>query len=399
MNVARTLVEPCRDPGRKDDVSVTTTAKARSVRSVPRVLQVVVTLMPGGTEYLVVEICKRLSQEFGMAVCCMEQEGLWAPALQAEGIEVVALGRRHGFRPEIGRRIAQTAAQRGATLLHCHQYSPFVYGRIAKYWNPALKLIYTEHGRLSDAPPPWKRRLVNPILARFDGPIVAVSDELRSYMLASRFPDRRVSVVHNGIAAGTLPSPAERRNARRTLRVDDDEFVAMTVARLDPVKDLGTLLEAFAIVRRDIPGARLFMVGDGLERETLAARIARDDLAGCVTLTGYRSDVRALLPAADLYVNSSISEGISITILEAMASGLPVVATAVGGTPEVVDRTTGVLVPIRHPDRLAAAILALANDRARRGAYGEAGRRRVVAAFTIERMVGDYARMYRRLLE
>ena len=362
------------------------------------VLHVVLSLTPGGTEHLVVELCKRLRPEFRVAVCCLDTDGAWAADVRKGGVEVTSLGRRHGFRPDLGRRIAQLAAERQLTVLHCHQYSPFVYGRIATYWNRRLKLVYTEHGRLSDAPPTWKRRLVNPMLSRFDGAIVGVSHELRHYMIDSGFPSGAVSVIHNGIAPGSLPSVIDRQRARRSLGLDDHAFVAATVARLDPVKDLMTLLEAFVTVRRRIPSARLVIVGDGPERERLAARAERSDLAGAVHITGYRSDVRALLPAADVYVSSSISEGVSLTILEAMAAGVPVVATAVGGTPEILEDGGGLLVPSRDTDQLASAILSLAVDRRRRTDMAAAARRRLETSFTIDRMVEDYARTYRRLL-
>ena len=369
-----------------------------SVLRAPVVLQVVLSLEPGGTEQLVVEICKRVQPAFRPIVCCVDGEGAWASKLQASGIDVVALHRPPGFRPEIGLRIARLAARHGARLLHCHHYSPFVYGRIAAWWDRRLKLIYTEHGRLSDAAPSAKRRVVNPILARFDGPIFAVSDELRRYMVTARFPADRVRVIHNGIVAGTLPTSDDRRRARFLLGLDDDAFVAFTVARLDPVKDLVTAIDAFAGVRRQVPRARLVIVGDGPEHDRLAARAACPDVSGAVSLIGYRSDVTALLPAADVYVNSSISEGISLTILEAMAAGLPVVATAVGGTPEVIDSATGVLVPARNPERLGVALTGLALDVRRRGELGRAARRRLEAQFAIERMVDQYVRAYQQLL-
>jgi L-malate glycosyltransferase len=362
----------------------------------PRVMQVVLSLTPGGTEHLVVQICKRLPAEYGTVVCCLGAEGEWAADLQARGIEVRALQRRAGFRPEVGRAIARFAAERDIDVLHCHQYSPFVYGRIAAMWNRRLRIVYTEHGRLSDAPPSWKRRLVNPLLSRFDGRIVAVSHELRDYMIESRFPRERVSVIHNGIEPGQAASTLDRRRARMLLGLDERAFVVTTVARLDPVKDLITLLDAFAFVRKRVPSARLVIVGDGPERQRLAERAGRDDLAGAVQITGYRSDVRALLPAADLYASSSISEGVSITILEAMATGIPVVATAVGGTPEILsDGTGGILVPSREPVRMATAIVALAQDQHRRASLAAAARRRLEASFTIDRMVDDYARSYR----
>jgi L-malate glycosyltransferase len=375
-------------------------APHRDMPRTPRVLQVVLSLTPGGTEHLVVEICRRLAPEFGVAVCCLDNEGEWAADLQARGVEVRALRRRPGFRPQVGRAIAQFAEERQIDVLHCHQYSPFVYGRFATVWNRRLKIVYTEHGRLSDARPSRKRRLVNPWLSRFDGSIVAVSHELREYMIDARFPRDRVDVVHNGVEPAAVPSGADRRRARHELGLDDRAFVVATVARLDPVKDLTTLLEAFAIVRRRVPSAQLLIVGDGPERDCLAARAAQPDLAGSVHLTGYRSDVRALLPAADVYASSSISEGVSITILEAMAAGIPVVATAVGGTPEVFpeEAAGGILVPCRDSERLATAIASLALDPRRRAAMAAAGRRRLATAITNDPMGDDYARSYRGLV-
>jgi L-malate glycosyltransferase len=386
---------------------IATAAPARGVlrahrsaaRTEGRILQVVLSLAPGGTERLVIEICKRLAPSFDVAICCLDDDGAWAADARAHGVDVVALHRRDGFRPGIGRRIARLAAARRIDLLHCHQYSPFVYGRIATGWHRRLKLVYTEHGRLSDAPPTWKRRLVNPLLAGFDGAIIAVSEELRRHMLEARFPAARVAVVRNGIEVGARPSAGDRGAARRALGITGAAPLAVSVARLDTVKDFGTLLDAFATVRRRLPDARLLIVGDGPERAWMTQRAARPDLDGAVVLLGYRDDVRAVIAAADVYVNSSISEGISITILEAMAAGLPVVATAVGGTPEVLTGDAGgVLVPSRDPGRLASALLELLADPDRRAAMGTAARRRLETAFTIDRMVDEYVNTYRRLL-
>ena len=373
---------------------------AASPRLQPRVMQVVLSLSPGGTERLVIEICRRLGRGFDVSVCCLDGDGAWAGELRDRGIEVVALNRRPGFRPEIGRQIARLAAERRVNLLHCHQYSPFVYGRLAQMWQPGVKLVYTEHGRLSDAPPSWKRQVVNPLLSWFDGPIVAVSDELRQYMVASRFPRARVAVIHNGIDTAALPAPGDRRRARALLGFDDRALIAATVARLDTVKDFPSLLDAFARVRHVMPQAQLLIVGDGPQRSALETRARQDDLAGSVHFLGLRSDVRAILPAADIYVNSSISEGVSITILEAMAAGVPVVATSAGGTPEVLaEGEAGVLVPVRNPERLAQAILGLAADSGARARFAVRGRRRVESSFTIQRMVAEYAQLYHGLLD
>ena len=366
----------------------------------PHLMQVVLSLAPGGTERLVIEISRRLAGIFDVTVCCLDDEGAWAPELRNAGIEVIALRRESGFRPGIGRQIAQLARERGVALLHCHQYSPFVYGRIAKAVHPQLGLIYTEHGRLSDAPPSWKRQLVNPLLSQFDGAIVAVSDDLRQYMNASRFPRARVGVVRNGIDPAPLPSAADRRLARERLGIADGEFVIASVARLDPVKDFPMMLDAYAAARPSLPPSRLLLIGDGPERPALEARAARPDLAGAVQFLGMRDDARALLCAADLYANSSISEGVSITILEAMAAGVPIVATSAGGTPEVLaDGLAGVLVPARNPERLAQAMVALAKDGAMRKRLAHLGRQRVETSFTVQRMVAEYVQLYHRFLD
>ncbi len=358
-------------------------------------LQVVLSLGPGGTERLVIEIAKRTAPVLGAAVCCLDEPGAWAAELSDRGIVVEALHRTPGFHPGLGLRIAEVAARHGARVLHCHHYSPYVYGQIAALRRPGLRVVFTEHGRLSDAPPSAKRRIANLVLGRLPARIYAVSRHLRRHMVAEGFPPHRVGVVYNGIDVGPPPAPEDRAEARRLLSVPGDRFLVGTVGRLDPVKDLAMLIAAVAALRRDVPAAELVVVGDGPERERLAEAARAAGVAGAVRFTGHRGDVRRLLPALDIYANSSTHEGVSLTILEAMAAGLPVVATAVGGNPEVVrDGETGVLVPARAPDALARAARDLAAAPAARRALGEAGRRRVETAFTIDRMVADYVRAY-----
>jgi len=359
------------------------------------VLQVVLNLSPGGTERLVVETVRRLRDRYRIAVCCLDEAGAWAEELRQEGIEVVALRRQPGFRPSLGRQIAALAARHDARVLHCHHYSPFVYGCVARLCNPRLRLLFTEHGRLNDGPPSRKRRLANAVLSRFPDRVCVVSEDLRRHMGAEGFPLDGVRVVTNGIDPTAPQGEAARRTARAMLGAGEDTFVIGTVGRLNPVKDLPTLVAAFARGNAFGRGARLAIVGDGEERETLAAHAAA--VPG-VTLLGHRSDARLLMAGFDAYVSSSIFEGISLTILEAMAAGLPVVATRVGGTPEVVvDGETGLLIPPRDPAALGAALTRLAADPTAARAMGRAGRARVCERFTLDRMVNQYATAYAEL--
>jgi glycosyltransferase involved in cell wall biosynthesis len=362
------------------------------------VMQVVLSLAPGGTERLVVELATRLAHRFRMPICCLDEAGEWAEDLSRLGIPVTSLQRQPGFHPTLGVRLARVAAAHGATILHCHHYSPFVYGRIAALVSPRLQLVFTEHGRLSDGPPALKRRIANTLVGRSVAPMFAVSAALRTHMLAEGFSADRVAVIHNGIDPGPVAGPAARRRARIALGIAPDTFLVGTAARLDPVKDLAVLVNAVAALRARIPSARLVIVGDGPERGALEAAIREHGALDAMQLIGYRSDVRDLLPAFDVYVNSSISEGVSLTILEAMAASLPVVATSVGGTPEVVvDGVTGILVEPRRPDLIAQALIQLAENPFHARDLGTAGRARLEERFTIDRMIRDYEHAYERL--
>ena len=363
-----------------------------------RVLHVVLSLWPGGTEQLVVELCRRSADQFQPVVCCLDDHGSWGADLARRGTEVIALQRQPGFRPSLGYQIARIAARCKASVLHCHHYSPFVYGRLAKLVRPGLQVVFTEHGRFNDGPPLARRRAVNPWLARIPGPIYAVSAALREHMLAEGYPADRVSVIHNGIDPGPVPGELERQRARTALGVSDDTFLVGTAARLDPVKDLPTLITAFASLRHAQPRVRLAIAGDGPERARLEQQIAELGLGADIALLGHREDVRRLMPGFDLYVNSSISEGISVTILEAMAACVPVVATRVGGNPEiVVDGANGLLVPARSPLALAAAMRRVADTPPMRGSFAREGRQTVERNFRIDQMVDRYAQVYRAL--
>jgi glycosyltransferase involved in cell wall biosynthesis len=224
--------------------------------------------------------------------------------------------------------------------------------------------------------------------------LYAVSHDLRRHLLREAVPER-MSVIWNGIDPGPRPDADARARARQRIGAADGDVLVGTVARLDAVKDLPMLMRAIAVARSMVPTVRLVIVGEGPARAAIERTVAEVALETSVHLTGQRNDVRELMPAFDLYVNSSISEGISLTLLEAMAAERAIVATAVGGTPEVVcDGATGVLVPPGDAGALGAAMAALLKEPMRAAALGEAGRRRVLQHFTLDRMVEAYAAVY-----
>lgn len=360
-----------------------------------RLMHLVLDLDPGGTQRLVIEMSKRLRQRMELQICCLDRPGEWAHELIELGIPVVSLWRRPGFRPSMAREIAGLARRHGTDIVHCHHYSPFIYGTLAARLYSGLRVVYTEHGRITDTPPSGKRKLANLVFARLPGRFHAVSRNLRQQMIAEGFPSHRVEIIHNGIEVGPSPSAADRAAARRLLHLSDDILVIGTVARFDPVKDLETLIEAFGTIARERPEAHLVLVGDGQERSRLTRAVERAGVAERTHFAGARRDARRLLPAFDIFANTSLTEGISVTLLEAMAASLPVVATQVGGTPEVViDGETGILVRPRDSHRLAAALGNLADDSTRRAELGDGGRDRVCRSFTVKEMIEEYLRVY-----
>ncbi len=182
---------------------------------------------------------------------------------------------------------------------------------------------------------------------------------------------------------------------RRALCLPQDVVVIGTVGRLDPVKDHPNLLRAFASLSQWDEAARLIIVGDGPMRKEIESEVHELNVVDKVKLLGERKDIADILRAVDIFALTSIAEGISNTILEAMATGLPVVATRVGGNPELVRHgVTGQLVPSGDVAALKSALASYARDPELRGVHGKAARQRAVEKFSLERMAAEYEKLY-----
>jgi glycosyltransferase involved in cell wall biosynthesis len=212
-------------------------------------------------------------------------------------------------------------------------------------------------------------------------------------------PVQGIDIVPNGLDLPPMPAQAERLAVRRDLGLGDAALLLLFVGRLVPEKNLLLLLDALS---RLPPEQRplLWLAGEGPERRRIEADVARLGLADGVRLLGERSDTRRLMQAADLLVLPSREEGLSNVLLEAMGSGLPVIATAVGGSPELIDdRVTGRLLPSDDAAGLASTIAALAADAGERRRLAAAARAQAEARFTLGAMVDHTARIYDRCID
>jgi glycosyltransferase involved in cell wall biosynthesis len=288
-------------------------------------------------------------------------------------------------------------------VVHTHAAKAGLLGRIAARLAGVPVVVHTYHGHvLRGYFGPVKTaffRALEALLGRSTDALVTVSEAVKADLVALRVaPASRIRVLPLGLDLSGLRG--EHAAAGASLRTPGEQgpLVGM-VGRLVPIKDVPTFLEAAARVRASFPECRFALVGDGEERARLEARAAELGLAEAVRFHGWRRDLAAVYAELDVVVNSSRNEGTPVALIEALAAGRPVVATRVGGTPDLLaEGRHGRLVPPGDPEALAAAIVATLEDPDGSRTRALAGRDHVLAQYDIARLVDDVDRLYRELL-
>ncbi len=359
---------------------------------------VVPDLRVGGLQAMAVRLALALDRRsFTPTLYTFDGGGPLEDDLACGGVAHVHLPRGKGADPGHARTLAARFVADGIRLVHCHNITALFHGARAAHRAGRLPVLYTEHDR--DMPAPLRHRLLHRWLARRVDHTVVVSERLREALVRwEGFPEQRTTTLLNGIDDPRSAFPGPRQAARAELGWDDSP-VALAVGSLTPVKNHAGLIEAFADVRRRLPRARLAIAGIGELREELQRRASALP-PGAVTLLGERRDVARLLAAADVFVLSSRSEGLSLSLVEAHAMGRSSLATDVGGNGEVLQHgITGLLVPAGDPAPLGDALATLLADPGRRALFEGAARDRYLSAFTHERMVALYVGHYRALMQ
>lgn len=363
-----------------------------------RVGFVVHVMQVAGAEVLVRETIDRLGSRIEPTVFCLDSLGPIGEELLKRGVPVVGLNRKPGWDFSVSRRLAREATARRIEVVHAHQYTPFFYAAFAKpLIRPMPKLILTEHGRhYPDVVSPQRRAFNRLILDRFADEVNAcIGFSARALSRVDGFRGNRIGVIENGIAVEDYGPAPDRAALRISLGLDPAKRYLAHVARHHPVKDQAMLLRGFAFAA--LPDVELLMVGDGPLRNELEALAREVGIAERVRFLGIRSDVADVLRASDAFALTSVSEAASLTLLEAMATGLPVVVTVVGGNPEIVrSGLDGLLVPRGDAAACGAALVRLFTERGLIERLGANARERVRENYRIERTVEAYYRMYRR---
>lgn len=365
------------------------------------VLQVVHAMGIGGTERVVRDLARHFeNDQFRTSVACLDALGAFGEELRAAGMPTHVLGRRPGVDVRVAIRLARVCRAGGVDIIHAHQYTPYFYAAAACLLVPRVKVVFTEHGRFEPDVRSVRRVVWNRLLRGVTAGVTAVSEFTRERLVAcERIPRARIEVIYNGVDVDGADAAPPREASRAVLGLPPHGKVVLSVGRLDRVKDFGTLIRAMAKVVIDVPDAILLIAGDGdaTYRHELVEISDALGIASRVRFLGSRRDVSTLLAACDVFALTSITEATSMTILEAMSAGRPVVATSVGGNPElVVPRSTGTLVPAGDSGATAEALAELLTDPDRAGRLGLAGRRRVTERFTRTAAFAAYEQIYRK---
>jgi len=365
---------------------------------VPRILYLVETTGHGGTETVIVQLIRGLRGSEFQPVLGVVGEGWLAQAAREAGAEVVLLDRRSrydGWDLTAVLRLAALIRRQDIDVVHSFLFHMNVLGTLAARLTrrPCIASLRSVHYDFAT----WYRRWAWRLVGRCASRITAVSQQARDTLCRhTSIAAERVTVIPNGVNTDRfLPGP--RRGLLQLVGVPTDAFVVGTVGRLDPVKGHRYLLEAAAEVVKVHPECHFVLVGHGVPAavQETAWQAARLGLDGRVHVLGAREDVPELLREMDVFVLPSVSEGMSNALLEAMATGLPVVATKAGGSPEVVERgKSGLLVPRCDSRGLSMAIACLIEDPTLRDRLAEAARERVCVGRGLPLMIKRYLALY-----
>ncbi len=348
-----------------------------------RIAHLSVSLTMGGAEKLLAEFARHMDPErFDLRFISLGQKGAVAEEIEAHGWPVTALNQPEGLRKWLIFQLGWLLRQWKVDILHTHNTKSLFYGAPAAWLAQVPVTVHTRHGQRFGSSP--LHTSVFRVLTRLTDRVVCVSRDSTGLSATEGIGRRRLRTIWNGIDITRFTYAGPCANGP-----------VIMVGRLSSEKDVATLIRAAALARQAFPAFRLQVAGEGKCLPDLRQLASDLNLNSAVEFLGEVHNVPELLAKSSLLVLPSLTEGISLTLLEAMARGLPVVATHVGGNPEVVvDGQTGYLVPIQQPAQLAACMVDLLRNPQRSIEMGRRARDRVLKHFDVARMVANYESLY-----
>ncbi len=364
-----------------------------------KVLHLLPSMEIGGLETMVLNLASGLDRrQYSPTICCFDGLGPLAEDAAARKLDICQLKRKPGIDWTYPWKLSRFLKCCRTQVLHLHNPTAFFYGTLAGKLARIPCIVYTEHGR--DVSTGWKVRFAHRCLARMVDRIIVVADYGRRLLSdVEGIDDRRITVIYNGIDGGRF----DRHNysdkydlIRHALGATGQNKLIGIVGRLDPIKNHVLLIRSVVEIKKLVPRVKLLIIGDGPERRKLESLVQELGLNDYITFLGARTDIPEILSVLDVYVLPSFSEGLSLTLVEACASGLPIVATRVGGNEEVVIHgENGLTVESDDLQGLAKAIESMLTDMNTANMMGIKGRARYERYFTLRTMINNYENVYR----
>lgn len=370
-------------------------ARHWAVRDESMILHLIETGGPGGAEQMLLRLADEYGRRGFSQLVCLRKEGWLAGEVRRRGLplEIRPLGRL----PDLGwlRELRQIAVTYGVTAIHAHEFAMNVRGALLGRLL-GIPAVATVHGKgyYGDTP---ARRLAYRAASRMTN-LVAVSEDIRNHLVSGvGVPPQRVSVIPNGVDAERFRFDTEKRRSMRScLRISDDCLLLGTVGSYYPVKGHRFLIDAMKHLTAIVPRIKLVMAGQGPLEDELRHQAADSGVGEQVRIVGYIEDTPALLSALDIFVMPSLSEGQPLALLEAAVNGRCIVATAVGGIPEiVVNGESGALVPPGDATALAVALARLATAPETRCLLAGNAAKTVLERYSMQRTADRYLALLR----
>lgn len=364
-----------------------------------RVMQIVNSLDIGGAERVAVNIATHLDPErFHSFVLTLEGTGPFSSIVEDRNIPLCSLHKKPGARPEVFFGIARQVRKERIDIVTTHNYGPLFYGAPGARMGGCGRLVHVDHNRLLCAarryPVPQK------ILSLLAYRVIAVSREIQqNLMMIEGISPWRIMTIANGIDESLFAAPVDAPGLKVRLGIPENRIVIGTGARLVREKGLEHLLDAAALLARTRDDFAMVIVGDGPLKQDLERKARANGLHGRVSFLGARMDVHQIVRLFDIFVLPSLSEGLPLSLLEAMAASRAIVASRVGGIPEVIDHgLSGLLVNPGSAGPLAGALERFMDNPGHRAACGEQARKKFEQRHSARAMAASYARLYERMM-
>lgn len=355
----------------------------------------------GGTEQVIRNLVQGLpSSEFSSSILCIDGKiGPWGKELQEQGVKHYCLERKPGLDLDLIKSIRKLLKKEHFDIIHCHQYTPYSYGWLGSILS-GIPIIFTEHGRFYPDVSSPKRKLINPLLQLRTQSITAISAATKAALIEfENFSSSKIEVLYNGISdrSNSIES-TQTTELKKALDIDSSDVVFGTISRLDPIKNHTMMLKSFKDAAEHCESIKLMIVGDGPEKASLTALTTELGISDKVIFTGFQANPQTYLSAMDVFLLPSLSEGTSMTLLEAMSFSKPSIVTSVGGNPEIVKHEhSGLLIENKDQIALSSAMQALSDNEQQRIVYGQNARSDYEQRFTLDAMIKEYSALYRRV--